>query len=148
MVLQIQVDTASSSSNPSATVSYAFLGGSSGGILSLDQSQMLSATAVSSFPRFSRSASPSSGTESLTSTLSGAISSSTGASSSVPKTTGTSTSASTSTSTSASQAASSTASVQSSSAAGYRAPVPGFNGPNWKLGTAITLLAVCGALTV
>ncbi|SCU92599.1 LAFA_0F11650g1_1 [Lachancea sp. 'fantastica'] len=158
MAMQIQIDTASSSQDPSSTVSYAFLGGSTGGVLSLDQSQMLSTTAVSTRPRFTRSRDGSMDSDFMmaTSTLSGSASASTPASLSASASSSSNTGASSSSSTipkTATTAGSTSASpsVQHSNGAALGAgQALGFrsNGSNWKLGAAITLLTVCGALSV
>ncbi|CEP61028.1 uncharacterized protein LALA0_S02e05116g [Lachancea lanzarotensis] len=138
MAMQIQVDTASSTQDLSSTVSYAFLGSSSGGVLSLDQSQILSTTAISGRPRYTRSDLESGGSESISATpTSGSGSSHTNASSASSSSSISTGTTSTTGSTSASP------SLQPSNGVGS------CNGSkNWKMGAVLTLLTAFGALTV
>ncbi|SCV05211.1 LANO_0H02498g1_1 [Lachancea nothofagi CBS 11611] len=131
MDMQIQVDSASSSAG-AATVSYAFLGGSSGGLLSLDQSLMLSTTAYSSSFKYSKTPSRQDSASTTSPSVTGSTSSSTGSSqysASIP---------------SGDSSSSTSSSTSSSSAAGQQGAAAIPHRPNWKLGAAVMLMAACG----
>lgn len=145
--MNIQVDT-SSSSPGTASVSYEFLGASGSeatGVLSLDQSKMLSTTAYSSYFNFSRETlrSQSRSTQRFTSLGTrgeGAVTASVSellGSSSSPATS--SVSAARSSSSAAGQLYSNaTNNSQTAAGASFKA--------NWKLGAAMAALMFCGVL--